>query len=321
MSEPRDDALRRSEAEASLAFAERADRAVLGGEDPIPWLDRLESLYEELHAALDWFHEHGDANSELRLAATLGLFWRVRGRIGEGLELLERALRQPVPQAPRVRARALSAAGRLAYRQGDFERARQLYEESLRTSYAVSGSSWSVGQSLSDLGGVARAEGDHERAEAFFHEAADVLRAAGHRVRLGTVLGNLADVRLARGDAAEAARLAREALALQEETGDADGRVFTLVTLGRIAAHEGREREAESWLQRGFALAEVLDDREVHGYLLLASAEAAWLRGDADRAVELVEAADAALAEVGIVRLSEDDRRIREQILARADRR
>lgn len=320
MSEPHDDALRRSEAAASLAFAERADRAMLGGEDPIPWLERLESVYDELRTALDWFHEHGDANSELRLAATLGLFWRVRGRIAEGLELLERALRQPVPQSPRVRARALSAAGRLAYRQGDYERARRLHEESLRTSYAISGSSWAVGQSLSDLGGVARAEGDHGRAEAFYREAADVLRSAGHRVRLGTVLGNLADVRLYRGDPAEAGRLAEEALALQEETGDADGRVFTFLTLGRIAAHERRDRDAEAWLQRGLALADVLQDREARGYLLLSLAELASLQGDTPRAVELLESADATLAAVGVVRLAEDDRRIREEILGRARR-
>ena len=92
-------------------------------------------------------------------------------------------------------------------------------------------------------------------------------------MRLGTVLGNLAGIRLTRGDAQGARALAREALALQERTGDKEGRVFTYLALARTATHEGRVAEAADALRRALVLIDELDYREVHGYWLLHCAE------------------------------------------------
>jgi ATP/maltotriose-dependent transcriptional regulator MalT len=304
---------RAERAAAALELAETADRETLEGADPIPWLDRLEAAWDELRDAIDWFHEH-DANRELRLAASLGLFFRVRGRIPEGRELLARALAQRVPQPPRLRVRALSTAGRLAYRQGDLEQAAALHEEALRMSFGSPAARWQVGQSLSDLGGVALAAGDFDRAEGLYREAADVLRASGHKVRLGTVLHNLSDVARERGETARAAELAHEALALQEETGDADGRVFTLLGLGRIAAAERRDGDAAGWLAQALALADELDDREVRAYVLVGLAELAAVQGDGEAALAHLAESDRLLAEIGVVHLMAADRADRERI-------
>jgi predicted ATPase/DNA-binding SARP family transcriptional activator len=314
-----EDACRGRHARYFLGLAERAEATILGGAgDPLPVIERIELELDNLRAALDRLHAEGEGELELRLAGSLPYFWRVRGHLTEGRARLEQALAAGAGAAPRPRAKALSGAGRLAYRQGDFGQARRLHERSLAASREA-GDEWAIGQALSDLGGVTRAEGDPDAAEALYEQSAEVLRAAGHTVRLGTVLGNLSDLRLARGDAAGAGALAEEALALQDASGDKEGRVFTLLALGRVAMREERGDEAERRLRESLSLAHELGYTEVRAYCLLGMAELAVRRGDPARAARLVGAADAVLASVGVVRLQPVDAEGREEVLRAAD--
>ena len=218
---------------------------------------------------------------------------------------------------PALRAKSLSSAGRLTYRQGDYMRARQLHEQALDIARAV-GDLRAVGQALSDLGGVSYAEGDRDRAEALYVESAEVLRAADHRVRLATVLGNLAGILLGRGDTKGARALADEALSLQIETGDKEGRVFTYLTLAGIAAHERRDQDAEQALRHSLALIHELDYREIQGVWFLTCAELAWKQGNIPQAVRLVGAADAAFERVSVTQLQAGDRQLRADIIETA---
>ena len=309
-----EDTLRLLHAEHFVTLAENTERDIFAGTDPAPLLRQLESEHDNLRAALGYLHEQGAGELELRLASSLAYFWRVRGYLGEGRMWLESALASGSDVPPVLRAKSLSNAGRLAYRQGDYGHARELQEQALAISRAA-GELRAVGQALSDLGGLSNAEGDRDRAEALFWESAEVLRRADHRVRLATVLGNLANIRLGRGDTEGARPLADEALALQKETGDKEGRAFTYLLLGRIATHdEGGEEAAEAFRQ-SLALIHELDYREIHGYWFLSCAELAWKQGDALRAARLVGAADADFERVGISQLQDEDLQVRANLI------
>ena len=286
---------------------------LLAGPDAPPVFRLLESEHDNFRAALAFLHERGEGELELRLAASLALFWRVRAHLGEGRMWLGAALATEANVPAAVRAKAAANAGRLAYRQGDYPRARTLHDEALALARSA-GDPRAVGQSLSDLGGVAFAEDDVDRAHTLYSESAETLRDAGHEVRLGTVLGNLAVIRLARGDAKGARTLAEEALALQERTGDKEGRVFTYLALARTEAHEKRVTEAADALRRALDLIDELDYREVHGYWLLTCAELASARGDHRQAARLLGAAGADFERLHIMPLHADDRRTREKI-------
>ena len=309
-----EDRYRFKHAEHFTSLAESAERQIFAGADPAPLLTELESEHDNLRAALGYLHERPMAELELRLASSLAYFWRVRAHLTEGRMWLDGALTSAAEVAPELRAKSLSSAGRLAYRQGDYVPARQLHEQALAVSRET-GDLRALGQALSDLGGVSLAEGDGDRAEALYIESAEALRAAGHRVRLGTVLANLASIRLGRGDATGAGALANEALALQAETGDKEGRVFTHLLLARIAASERRDDDAAEALRQGRALIHELDYREIRGGWLLACAELAWSQGDLLHAVRLVGAADTEFERVGVSQLQADDRRVRARII------
>jgi predicted ATPase/DNA-binding SARP family transcriptional activator len=305
----------RRHADFFLELAQEVDTAVrAGGVDPVPLLDRIEREHDNLRAALDHLHGDDDVARELRLASALQYFWVVRGHHREGRARLDQALSRERPDDPRLLAKALASAGRIAYRQGDFEQARRRYTESLAAAREADDDS-AIGQALSDLGGVAREAGDHDRAEQLYAESAEALRRTGNIVRLGTVLNNSAILCLDRGEIARARELADEALALQDESGDKEGRIFTVLTLGQIALGEGRADEAARRLHESLTLAREVGYREVSAHCLLAIADLTLRRGEAVLAARLGGAADAILESVGIARLQSDDRALRERLL------
>jgi hypothetical protein len=94
----------------------------------------LHDEQDNLRTALTWAATSGQAESGLRLAATLGLFWLVHGDYSEGRTRLATLLNQPgatTPPSGATRAAALHWAGALAYYQGDYPASRVLLKESL----------------------------------------------------------------------------------------------------------------------------------------------------------------------------------------------
>jgi ATP/maltotriose-dependent transcriptional regulator MalT len=245
----------------------------------------------------------------------LQYFWVVRGHHSEGRSRLDQALSRERPADARLLAKALASAGRIAYRQGDFETARQRYTESLAAAQESADDS-AIGQALSDLAGVALQAGDHRRAEKLYAESAEALRRAGNNIRLGTVLNNSAGLCLERGQSARAHELASEALALQLESGDKEGRIFTAATLAQIALADGREDEAAQRLHENLTLAREVGYEDEIGRCLFAIADLTLRRGEPALAARLAGAADAILDSVGITQLQSDDQAARDRVLS-----
>jgi hypothetical protein len=112
-----------------VELGEEAAPELTGAQQQV-WLERLEAEHDNVRAALLWAGER-DAEQGLRLAASVWRFWAGRGYFGEGRGWLEGLLSAARAVTPAVRAKALNGAGVLAYLQGDYVRAKALYEESL----------------------------------------------------------------------------------------------------------------------------------------------------------------------------------------------
>jgi predicted ATPase/class 3 adenylate cyclase len=105
----------------------------LTGPDAALWQDRLELDHDNLRAAIDWSVASGNAALAMRLVAGLWRFWQVRGHLHEARRRIDTVLAMPgvAEQPARLRARAYSAGGSIAYWQGDFVAANRHYTVAL----------------------------------------------------------------------------------------------------------------------------------------------------------------------------------------------
>jgi predicted ATPase/DNA-binding SARP family transcriptional activator len=289
--------LRRRHAEWLTEIAEAAQGANLGGEDPVPWLDRLEAEHDNVRAALAWSLDEAPELA-LRLASALRVYWEVRGHFAEGARWLDEALARATDADPELRVKAVSVSGGIAFRRGDLERADERFEVQLELARQLGDDHW-IARGLSDIGTVAAARNDLEAAGALLEESAALFRKLDEPARLGIVLANLGHIAAERGDYAHAIEVTEEALSL--ESGNRPQAAISLFNLGSYCLHAGDIGRSREWLERCIALTFELGYKEVMAYALASYVRICLLEGDAARGAHLAGIADRLLADAGVL--------------------
>jgi predicted ATPase/DNA-binding SARP family transcriptional activator len=85
-----------------LELAELAEPH-LRGREQLVWIERLLAEHDNLIAALHYAADIGDADTAVRLAAAMGVFWTIRGNRAESVGWLKLALDVPGPARPEAR--------------------------------------------------------------------------------------------------------------------------------------------------------------------------------------------------------------------------
>ncbi len=229
-------------------------------------------------------------------------------------------------------ARSLLCLGSLTYEQGDYPVARGLYEESLAlaqqlgdergiaTSLANLGNvaftqgdyalahtqlneSLAVFRRLSDttriahllvlLGSLAYGQGDYDAARGLYEESLALGRQMGDQRGIATSIRNLGSVASVQGDYAGARGLYEESVMLLRQMGDQRGVSHSLRSLGSVAALQGDYVTAWGWVKESLMLGRQLGNQPEIADGLEATAEIAQGQDQAQRAVQLLGAADA----------------------------
>src|SRR5215217_2579490 len=277
-------ALRRQHAAYFAAITEEASLGFAGPEQGA-WLDRVERELPNIRAALDWMVGQGNASEAQRMSSALLRFWEARGRLTEGRGWHERVLALGGEAGP-ARARALSTAATLARRQGDYDRAEALYQESLAI-YRALDDLPSIGSAFNNLGVIALERGDFAAAAALYEDALAAFRAQDDRPRTAAVLNNLGMVARRRRDFPRAMALYEEALELHRALGDQRGVGLALNNLGVLAYDQGDVARAAGLYDEALAVFRALDDRLNTALALDNLAEAVRDQGDLPRAASL----------------------------------
>ena len=252
-----------------LHLAEEAEPN-LQGPDQAEWLRRLEREHDNLRTALAL--EAADEESwerGMRLAGALWKFWETRGYLSEGRAHLKRVLSPPgepghagvVPIARTgARAKALYGAAGLAYRQGDYDTARALFERSLTTRRKL-GDMHGTANTLISLGVVALQQGDYIAARSLQAQSLSIQRELGDKQGIANALNNLGLVLYSLGDYATAQAHYEECLAIKRELGDRLGIANALDNLGNVAYEQGNYETARSLYDESLDIEKALDHR------------------------------------------------------------
>ncbi|MCP2335799.1 BTAD domain-containing putative transcriptional regulator [Actinomadura rupiterrae] len=99
--------VRRAHAEYFAGFAETAEPHLFRAEQ-LEWVARLNADQDNMHAALRWAVDVGDATLMVRFAAALGWYWFLRGRVNEAVDAVIAITELPEPPPGQTTARALA---------------------------------------------------------------------------------------------------------------------------------------------------------------------------------------------------------------------
>lgn len=199
----------------AVALAEQARPQLTGNQQAI-WLDRLQSDYPAIRAALRWAATSCQPEPGLRLAAALFRFWFWRGALSEGRAWLEELLLLPGEVPETVRAWALFASGRLALRQWDVPHAARRGAESLALFRAAADRPGIV-QALSLMALVAQEQHDVAQAIACYDEALTIVRTLPDPYLHTVLLHNFGLLYHERGEYGRAETLYQEAIQLTRQ--------------------------------------------------------------------------------------------------------
>jgi non-specific serine/threonine protein kinase len=279
-------------AEYYTALAEEASLELTGG-DQLYWLDILEREHNNLRAALAWSR---DAGSELglRLAAALWRFWAIHGHLTEGrrwLDTMVTVARERETDSF-LQAQALNGAGNLARRQGDYDHARRLFDESLRIRQQL-GDKQGIVRTLGNLGIVARHQGKYRRAAALHGQALQLSRELGDARGVVLSFRDLGALAELQGAYERAEELYEESLRLSRELGNRSDTAQLLGSLGVIAERQGLYERARELHAEALRLRWELGDKLGIAAALVGLAAVAGLRQEHARATQLLGAADA----------------------------
>jgi predicted ATPase/DNA-binding NarL/FixJ family response regulator len=283
-----------------IQLANRSRQALLGREQAAA-LETLDREHDNLRAALRWCIDSKDAERGLRLAASLWRFWYVRGFFTEGRTWLAELLALPTGTArSAVRASALTAAGNLAYNQGDDAAAEMLQQDGLAI-WRELGDQRGTAASLDTLGALAYRRGDCDRATALLEESLLVKRESQDRWGIAAALHHLGEVALEQGHFSAARARYEDSLIEWLELGDSWSIALVFESLAALAHARGNSARGLRLIGAAGALRERLGTsvcppaRRLQMQRLLEAVEAALGR----------EACNAGLAEGKAMNLDE----------------
>ncbi|MCX8061987.1 MAG: tetratricopeptide repeat protein, partial [Anaerolineales bacterium] len=264
--------------------------------------DQLNQDYDNLRSALEWsLQEQGNAQLGLRLAAALPNFWEARGQFAVEKGWLETLMQRASKTASQaLRAKALRAAGRLAYYQSDFPAARTFFEQSIKLDQEL-GNHLRLADTLGRLGFLLSVQQDYEVAESFYQESLTLFQKLNDHSGVARILSELGYIAFRRGDHELASTLLEKSLALFREPDDRYLASRSRMILGHIARLEGNYTKARSLYNKALTTVKELDNTWGIFYLLEAFAHLAIAEGQIERATRLFGATEELGKSIGTV--------------------
>jgi predicted ATPase len=233
-------------------------------------LSRREAEHDNFRLALESALDgRADSAAALRLACSLSRFWNLRGHWSEGREWLGRAL-EACPDGPAaLRAEALHQTANIAERQGDVERAAELYDTSLAIRLEI-GDRLGVASTLHNLGINATDRGDYGRARALHLESLELFRQLGDTRGIVIATNGLGVAEKGLGDLDGAIAHYGECLDLLRELGNERAVAVVQYNIGGIMAERGDDEAAAKLLEGSLEVARRISERVLEANVLYA---------------------------------------------------
>ncbi len=320
--------VRREHAHHFLALAETAE-PLLRTRDQLPSMDRLNAEYDNLHSALRWAVDVGDAAIAIRYVAALGWYWFLRGMRAEGEQLAREALAMQGEAPAHAWALAnvywmLGSLGNVPENEATIRRristaldaCADLDPDELHPIIHIAPMGLrifggDINEGIEDMRALCDASDPWLRATAYtllghtminigrigpvdemFRAALEAFRDLGERWGLSMTLTGLAEVALYRGEPLRAQTYLREALEHSAAFGSHDDSSHLRVRLAHTYSALGDDERARAALAEALTGAERRGAPEDLAMVQFTLGDFARREGDLDRALTLLRMAE-----------------------------
>jgi predicted ATPase/class 3 adenylate cyclase len=296
--------VRRRHAQAYADLAETAEPHLTGA-DQASWLARLDREHDNLRSAIEWAIAADDTELALRLISAPWRFWQFRGHLREAAQRQAAVLAMPSVAAadPRLRYRALEAAGGILYWSGDYRAAYRTYTESLDVARQT-GDRALEAQALYNRAFTGEGEDPFLLMKTEGREASEqalaIWRELGDRRGVAQALWAIASAHQFSGELERARAEYLEALDIFREFGDRYYIGWTTVELGWISARELEWTAATRFLAEGLEAFAAAGDVSAAPLILTSLAWSAYNIGDLEEGFRLAGAASRLEREHGV---------------------
>ena len=274
--------------------------AELKGKNQEEWLDRLDDERDNIGAALDWATTSAErGNLGLRLAASLILYWDVRGFWRRGCLRYEALLDSSTDRAA-ARAMALLGLAWLRLDQGLYSAAKVPAEECLALSREL-GDKTIEKSAVTALGAIAYRTGDYDQAQERWSAALAICQEFGFEHGVGTSLSNLSAVANARGEFQDGLDLGNRALDILH--GHSSTWLTAMFNTGLALLALGQLSEAKSTFEDTVTLARKIGNAETELYALRGLTSIALNANELDTAKRLLKELTVPLRDLGGLRI------------------
>jgi class 3 adenylate cyclase/tetratricopeptide (TPR) repeat protein len=158
-------------------------------------------------------------------------------------------------------ARCLARLGIIAWRQGDYDRAEQVYNQALQVIKADTGFQAEEGEVRYGLGLVYRQQGKYEEAQTQFEHDLNISRQLAIRQREARDLLALGHLENFRRNFNHAVDYYQQALEIQQTIGDRAGVATSMLSLAQGIGYLGDHSRAEPLLQEALQIYQAINDR------------------------------------------------------------
>jgi predicted ATPase/Flp pilus assembly protein TadD len=200
----------------------------------IEYLNLIELDLDNMRAALSWALAGNHLEPMMEQAASMELYWRLRGHMSEGRHWLNEALEHSPNPHSEVRAKALIASGALAFDQSDLEDSRTLSYEGLTIAQHLEIPEL-MSVALKTLGNVESMQGNDRAAIAYFESCLPIAREIQDYGLVAKALNNIGTISTRQGNYPHALRLLNEGLEIVRDLGDLSGMAVYLNNLAHVA--------------------------------------------------------------------------------------
>ena len=272
--------------------------AAFRGDRQEAWLTAVERDVENLHVAMAWTVEQGDAlTSQINLAG-LGWSWWFAGRGDDGWRWLTAALDCPGPTTAHARAGAALWACYVGFCAGVERDAAWEYGLESIALARESGDDELLALALALVGDVGHARGEWATTIAVLDEAAELASQRTDLWSLGVAANSAGRSAEVQGDLGRAERLQRESLAYFDQLGVEWATAIVGGSVATLAERRGDADEAIAMAQRSRYAAARLRLGGFEAMLLARLGDYYLWKGDAEHAETLIEQSLALAEEV-----------------------